>query len=72
MKKTNKQTQHERILIKLRETKIVPAYSLPLMGILQYNARIKELREKGFDIESVHLKGNTYGFTLHDTLPSLF
>lgn len=53
-------TQKERILELLQERKDRGAFVYEFMmprpqglGIAQYNARIKELREQGYDIENV-------------------
>ena len=45
-----KQTQHEKILSLLKSKHEVSLPEILALGIAQYNARIKELREQGYEI----------------------
>jgi hypothetical protein len=60
----NHESQRERILELFRlQEGILYTYQLVDLHIYQYNARIKELREKGYDIESKKI-GGIFGFSM--------
>jgi hypothetical protein len=49
----NEKTQKQMIINVLKRRKQVKSYEFPMVfGILQYNARIKELRAEGYDIRN--------------------
>ena len=67
-------TQTQQILERLRSKPVVKAYEFPMiLGILQYNARIFDLRKKGYNIVNSRAKidGVTHStFSLKDDLTS--
>ena len=54
-------SQRERIIALFRVKGYAYTQELINLGIYQYNARIKELRSDGFEIESLQINGK-YGF----------
>jgi hypothetical protein len=59
-------TQHNRILMLLRERGPagVANFEFPQHFILNYKARLDELREKGHDIRTVFVSGNVWKYVL--------
>lgn len=57
------QTQIERILKKLRSKKSVKNYELNKI-CFRYSARIKDLRDKGYEIETVREGLGIFSFSL--------
>lgn len=57
-------TQHQKILSILiqRGPEGVLNYEFPQMFILNYKARLDELREKGHPIETIHVKDNVWKY----------
>lgn len=61
MDKSHKKTQHDQILEAFAvHNGVLSPGDIMRLGIAQYNARIKELREKGYNIKNEYL-GTTDG-----------
>ena len=57
-------TQHSKILQAIKFFDKPNWYFPGILHIMQYNARIKELRGRGIDIECIKKNGNTFWYRL--------
>jgi len=57
-------TQATKVLEALRESPRSTNYFTDALRIMQYNARIKDLRDRGYVIEAEHIEGSHWRYTL--------
>ncbi len=62
---TKKPTHKEKVLHALKTHKTVSnTYFNEVLHIYRYSARVDDLRNEGYEIESKHIKGGVWEFTL--------